>query len=139
MPISETGLVRPPAKGVWGKSPIEGSNPSASAVCSRKGSTLPDPRRWVRESSFPWLHAGLLERDLDAVFGLRARAEDPAVRFLDLQVVDARLAALHQALCVELPQLVAIAAPPLPGRVVPRSEEHTSELQSLMRTPYAVF
>src|SRR3546814_10403884 len=30
-------------------------------------------------------------------------------------------------------------APPQAGRCQPRSEEHTSELQSLMRTSYAVF
>src|SRR3546814_7771628 len=29
--------------------------------------------------------------------------------------------------------------PPVPGRRPPRSEEHTSELQSLMRISYAVF
>src|SRR3546814_9819943 len=33
----------------------------------------------------------------------------------------------------------ARAAPHVAGGVAPRSEEHTSELQSLMRTSYAVF
>src|SRR3546814_9459136 len=35
-------------------------------------------------------------------------------------------------------RLVAIS-PPLPKNTKPRSEEHTSELQSLMRISYAVF
>src|SRR3546814_9656851 len=34
---------------------------------------------------------------------------------------------------------VRLAGGPRRGAVVPRSEEHTSELQSLMRTSYAVF
>src|SRR3546814_1710192 len=33
----------------------------------------------------------------------------------------------------------AAASPPEPERAAPRSEEHTSELQSLMRISYAVF
>src|SRR5262245_2661953 len=49
---------------------------------------------------------------------LRTRPEDPPLGLVDLHVVDARLAPAHVALVVELPLLVAIAAPPLPGRVV---------------------
>src|SRR3546814_1081028 len=33
----------------------------------------------------------------------------------------------------------SVLAMPLPARLTKRSEEHTSELQSLMRTSYAVF
>src|SRR3546814_2445763 len=42
----------------------------------------------------------------------------------------------------ELVQVVAVHGPPERGvlrQLVPRSEEHTSELQSLMRISYAVF
>src|SRR3954447_6004313 len=52
-----------------------------------------------------------------AALGLRARAEDAPLGLLDRDVVDARLAAAHVALVVELPLLVAVAAPPLPRRV----------------------
>src|SRR3546814_4106098 len=40
---------------------------------------------------------------------------------------------------VDLPQGVFYAALPLSGAAIVRSEEHTSELQSLMRISYAVF
>src|SRR5260370_5519165 len=42
-----------------------------------------------------------------------------AIPFLDRQIVDARQADAHQALAVELPVLVAIAAEPAPRIVVP--------------------
>ena len=42
-----------------------------------------------------------------------------AFRFGDGLVVDARVAAGHVALVVELPVFVAVAAPPLPGLIVP--------------------
>src|SRR4051812_30478471 len=45
-----------------------------------------------------------------AAFGFRAGAEDAAVGRGDRQVVDAGLAAAHQAVLVELPQLVAVTA-----------------------------
>src|SRR3546814_9311843 len=68
---------------------------------------------------------------------IRARPVELTVRLIDADIVDAGLAALHQALGVEFPLLVAMAAIPL-AAVVMRSEEHTSELQSLMRISYAV-
>src|SRR3546814_4550415 len=37
------------------------------------------------------------------------------------------------------PRLRASEHPPVPRAALPRSEEHTSELQSLMRISYAVF
>ncbi|GAA3086731.1 hypothetical protein GCM10020254_33990 [Streptomyces goshikiensis] len=46
-------------------------------------------------------------------------AHQAALRGGDRDVVDAGLAASHQAVGVELPLLVAVAAPPLAGRVVP--------------------
>src|SRR3954471_24568559 len=52
-----------------------------------------------------------------AALGLRARAEDAPLGLLDRDVVDARLATAHVALVVELPLLVAVAAPPLAGGV----------------------
>src|SRR3546814_2086120 len=59
-----------------------------------------------------------------------AYAVDPARRLLCAPIADARPLDLSQIPCM-------IAAAPRPGR--PRSEEHTSELQSLMRISYAVF
>src|SRR5262249_20900697 len=50
--------------------------------------------------------------------GLGAGAEDPALALVDGRVVDARLPAPHQPFLVELPQLVAVAAVPLPRGVV---------------------
>src|SRR6266576_5946381 len=60
----------------------------------------------------------LLERELYAALPGRARAEDPALGLLDRDVVDAGLTAAHQAVPVELPQLVAVAAPPPALRVM---------------------
>src|SRR3546814_6312381 len=54
------------------------------------------------------------------------RPAEQALALADRQVVDAGDARVHQAVRVEFPVLV-------------RSEEHTSELQSLMRNSYAVF
>lgn len=53
---------------------------------------------------------------------LRPRAVRPAeqaIRLGDRHVVDAGVADRHVALGVELPVLVAVRAPPLPGGVVP--------------------
>ena len=49
--------------------------------------------------------------------GLGARAEDTPVPPFDRNVVDAGLAPAHQPVAVELPQLVAVATPPLAGPV----------------------
>src|SRR5215475_1500937 len=65
-----------------------------------------------------WVAPELLDRLLDSTLVCRACTKDPALRLVDLQVVDARLATTHQAVLVELPQLVAVAAPPLAVRVV---------------------
>src|SRR5436190_16226361 len=48
----------------------------------------------------------------------RSRAERTPLGLLDLEVVNARLASSHESLLVELPQLVAVAAPPLAFTVV---------------------
>src|SRR4051794_30808243 len=53
-----------------------------------------------------------------AMLRFGARAEDAAIGLVDQDVVDACLAASHIPLIVELPLLVAVAAPPLP-RLVP--------------------
>src|SRR3546814_1417151 len=63
--------------------------------------------------------------------------------FQQLQVQDCKF--LYQSACPPLPRLASMGwfvsecnvAPPTLNAV--RSEEHTSELQSLMRTSYAVF
>src|SRR5215207_3561060 len=52
-----------------------------------------------------------------AMLGFGARAEDAALGLVDGHVVDACLAASHVSLIVELPLLVAVAAPPLPRGV----------------------
>src|SRR3954454_12664397 len=53
------------------------------------------------------------ERDARPALVLGPGAEDAPVALLDRDVVDARLAPAHVALVVELPLLVAVAAPPL--------------------------
>src|SRR3954469_24519141 len=58
------------------------------------------------------------ERDARPALVLGPGAEDAPVALVDAHVVDARLAAAHVALVVELPLLVAVAAPPLPRGVV---------------------
>src|SRR3546814_1665554 len=62
---------------------------------------------------------------------------------MDADLLDERLQGTHGG-DVELPAAaapVAVADPALPqlGEDAERSEEHTSELQSLMRSSYAVF
>src|SRR4051812_30101906 len=52
-----------------------------------------------------------------ALLRLGTRSEDAAVALLDRDVVDAGLPASHVPLVVELPLLVAVAAPPLPRHV----------------------
>ena len=74
-------------------------------------------RRRVRQRRLI-LRRRSLHRELRSAFGGRAGAEDPPLRFLDGDVVDASLPAAHQAVLVELPELVAIAAPPLPLSVM---------------------
>src|SRR3546814_6787936 len=69
--------------------------------------------------------------DLDAL-GDAIREVDPSA-LLD---IDSSGALLRVAAAVQAPELIAL----LGGAGSPvRSEEHTSELQSLMRIPYAVF
>src|SRR5438067_2366841 len=60
----------------------------------------------------------LPEREFDSALAGWAGAEDAALGLLDRDVVDARLATAHQAVLVELPQLIAVAAPPMAIRVV---------------------
>ena len=63
--------------------------------------------------------SGQRDVEVDAHLGLRAGPEDPAFALQDVDVVDAGLPAAHQALVVELPVLVAVAAEPLAGHIVP--------------------
>ena len=58
------------------------------------------------------------QRELDAVLVGRSWSEDAAVALVDSDVVDARFAAAHQSVLVELPELVSVAAPPLPVPIV---------------------
>src|SRR3546814_8338940 len=56
---------------------------------------------------------------------------------LAARAVDDGAAANHQIVHLSLPSFGFIAQPII--KIARRSEEHTSELQSLMRTSYAVF
>src|SRR3546814_10510103 len=77
---------------------------------------------------------------------VRARGLHPVLRLADLGSRDHLERARHLALFCTLLIFVLISLPPamvvlpLPGTGrLERSEEHTSELQSLMRISYAVF
>src|SRR5438270_7600390 len=59
-----------------------------------------------------------LQRDVYASLALGTWPEDAPLRLVDGQVVDARLAPAHETVLIELPQLVAVAAPPLAVAVV---------------------
>src|SRR5690242_12338289 len=59
----------------------------------------------------------LPDRVLLAALALGTGTVDAPVALVDLDVVDARLAAQHQAVLVELPKFVSVAAPPLPVAV----------------------
>src|SRR3546814_9746632 len=60
----------------------------------------------------------------------------PGVLHADLAACCAYAQGLDSAATVTCPTAVIMGAE---DRMTPRSEEHTSELQSLMRIPYAVF
>src|SRR6478672_969059 len=60
----------------------------------------------------------LTQRRLRCAVLVRSRAEDAPLGLVDPQVVDARLSSAHQAMLVELPQLVAVASPPLALAIV---------------------
>lgn len=61
----------------------------------------------------------LVGPELDAALKFGSWSEPAAVGVVDGGVVDAGFAAAHQSVLVELPQLVAVAAEPLSGVVVP--------------------
>src|ERR671933_745818 len=93
--------------------------PSASATITAwsvfatiSASRLRSPRRSSAVIAFP-----SLERQRRAVLGLGPGPVDAPRALVDRHVVDAGLAAAHVALVVELPLLVAVAAPPLAGGV----------------------
>ena len=60
-----------------------------------------------------------MQREVLAVFGDGAGAEDSALVRGDRQVVDGGFAAVHETVGFEFPEFVAVAAPPLVGVVVP--------------------
>jgi hypothetical protein len=49
----------------------------------------------------------------------RRRPPETALAFADLHIIDAGLAAAHQAVLVEFPLLIAVGAEPLSGAVMP--------------------
>src|SRR3546814_9004211 len=107
----------------------------------------------VCSSDLAWLTAAAKRRLIDGVRhdAMRTRKEAEIARELDEEQdmrVEAALAALDDPLGDELLGLIFAACHPvispearaaLTLRLVGRSEEHTSELQSLMRISYAVF
>src|SRR5215475_11067326 len=77
-----------------------------------------------RRAAVPWKQAFGLERlrpQSRHVGGTRARRRpvEAAILLGYLDVVDAGLAAAHQAVLIEFPLLVAVGAVPLAARVVP--------------------
>src|SRR3546814_2166324 len=105
------------------------------------GDTAPAPGDWSPERLAA---PNRLRRQVELAFkrmkslvGLKdLRAKDPD--FARLWINTARLAEDDlPALDPEAPD--SLPWPPEPSRSADRSEEHTSELQSLMRTSYAVF
>src|SRR3546814_4352262 len=70
-------------------------------------------------------HAGAVEFDGSAC------NREPATRVVEFELAKTRHAAAHATPCRFLPSV--------PSEVEMRAEEHTSELQSLMRNSYAVF
>src|SRR6202042_356359 len=71
-----------------------------------------------RSMSRSYAPVGSLQRDFYPALGLRTRAEDPPLGGVNREVVDARLAAQHQPVLIELPQLVSVASPPPSLQVV---------------------
>src|SRR3546814_1700575 len=96
---------------------------------------LPPPRSTLTDTLFPYPTLFRSDR-----LPLR---QDRRGR-LDREARDERLACRNAAedaarVVGEEDRLAVIAHPHLVGILLARSEEHTSELQSLMRIPYAVF
>src|ERR1700759_4547621 len=60
-----------------------------------------------------------MQREVDAVLGRGAWAEDAPLLLADAEIVDGAFTAPVETVGVELPQFVAVAAPPLSGLVVP--------------------
>ena len=87
-------------------SPCARSAPSTASTTSR--GSIATRCRAVRRTGRP-----LAQRELSPVLVGRPRPEDAALALLDQQVVDARFAAAHEPVLVELPELVAVAAPPV--------------------------
>src|SRR3546814_3575473 len=77
------------------------------------------------------------EAELRATYDeLRARREAEAINRERARL----MRDLHDGIGGELASMLALADAPAPRtQEIARSEEHTSELQSLMRTSYAVF
>src|SRR6185437_7924091 len=81
-------------------------------------SSVQAPSRPSRSLGLPPAASWLAQREGLPPLGFRAGAEDAPVALADRDVVDAGLAAAHQAVGGELPQFVAVAAVPLALAVV---------------------
>src|SRR5690242_10648791 len=95
----------------WTRRPPSASSSPGGSRASKAASR--DPAALRRRHP-----ARLLERELRAAFGLGTGTEDAPLGLLDRDVVDAGLPAAHQAVLIELPEFVAVAAPPPARRVV---------------------
>src|SRR3546814_9310779 len=86
------------------------------------------------------LHPGVVHQDIQAAHALDALAHQP-LALLDLADVrgDEANPPPHGAYLLEARTGLVIFLATVDDHVGPRSEEHTSELQSLMRISYAVF
>src|SRR3546814_3717836 len=93
----------------------------------------------IKNANSTWLLGRPLDRDLTAALGRPVRLMNDANCLALSEAADGAAAGLEVVFGVILGTGVgggiAIAGRPLVGR----SEEHTSELQSLMRISYAVF
>src|SRR5690606_18065441 len=107
-------------------------SPGTNPLHRRSGTFLPNPPRRSprihshRSTKEQEAHVGRSprspargseHRQQQAVLLLRTRTEDPTLGGVDRKVVDAGLTPGHQPVLGELPQLVAVAAPPL-SRVI---------------------
>src|SRR5690606_8342842 len=92
--------------------------PQPPAPTTTAAPAAPMPSSFARRPPAHGSATGLLERDLQVALLRPARTEDPPLRLVDHDVVDAGLPPHHQPALVELPVLVAVAAVPGPGRIV---------------------
>src|SRR3546814_7367875 len=101
------------------------------------------PRSTRTDTLFPYttLFRSDALSDVQALIGMArlARAAQPKLWDYALTLRNKRSAAAHIDVAAQIPLLHVSGRFPASRRHAARSEEHTSELQSLMRISYAVF